>query len=360
MKLLIKPQIKTVCSLTVGTTITALVAFPSVASTFSAEPLYQNVSSYEALIPTTSSSTGFDPTDIYYPESSNSNETFPLAVMLQGALVDKADYSSFASQVASYGFVVAVPNHSRNFFGSPVSGLFPTQEVVNDVLAFVETENTNSISPITGIANTDSLGLLGHSFGGSVGLGAIQNECFPVLCTTEFTRPDALKAGIFYGTRFGGQNPISPVPPIFNNGIPTGLIGGTLDGVIPLDKVIETYEQVQEPPKALITVAGANHYSITNTDNTIREPIRSTLDQEVAIETIARWSGLFLRAHVAEDSEAFNYVYSTGDAQDNNVTVNSTTVPESGGTGGLFLLGISATLVSLAKKSRNTTSFSQK
>lgn len=33
--------------------------------------------------------------------------------MLQGVLVDKADYSNYAETVASYGFVVVVPNNQR-------------------------------------------------------------------------------------------------------------------------------------------------------------------------------------------------------------------------------------------------------
>ena len=331
---------KTLSLVLVGSAFTALIGTPTMASTFSAEPIYQTILNYETPIPATSSLTGFDFTDIYYPESSDPNETFPIALMLQGALVDRADYSSFASQVASYGFLVAVPNHERTLPGDlppNLLPLFPVQELVNDTLAFMSQENLNSESPIQGKIDVDHMGLLGHSFGGAVGLGAIQGNCFALICTTEFTRPEALKAGIFYGTRFGGQDQLSPVPPIFNDGIPTGLIGGTLDGVIPLSKVQETYQQIQDPPKVLVNVIGANHYGITNNDNPIRDIIRPTLDQETATETIARWSGLFLRAHVLEDRKAFNYVYNIGDAQDENVTVISTSVAETSDTWGIFL-----------------------
>ncbi len=183
------------------------------------------------------------------------------------------------------------------------------------------------------------MGLLGHSFGGSVGLGAIQGDCFPLLCTTEFTRPEELKAGIFYGTRFGSQDPNSPAPPIFNQGIPTGLIAGTLDGVISPEKVQESYKQIQDPPKVLLNVLGANHYGITNEDNQ-RDQTRPSLSQEVATETIARWSALFLRAHLQGDEGAFDYVYRTGEQRDENVTVISAEVPEPSTMGGIFLFGI--------------------
>ena len=105
------------------------------------------------------------------------------------------------------------------------------------------------------------------------------------------------------------------------------MIFGNRDGVIQPSSIEETYDEIINPPKVLITVDGANHYGITNEDNLIREPIRPTLEQDIAVETIARWSGLFLRAHLLDDSGAFNYVYNTGDALDPNVDVISETQP---------------------------------
>ena len=304
-------------------------------NSFNSEPIYETTMNYTTIIPVTGSPMQMDLTDIYYPKSSDSDATFPLALILQGAEVDKGDYSNFAARVASYGFVVAVPNHRRNF----PPGLFPVQELTNDVLGFMKVENMSPTSPLLGKIDVTQMGLLGHSFGGAVGLGAIQNDCFPILCTTEFTRSEELKAGIFFGTRFGEQDPTSPVPPIINQGVPTGLIAGTVDGVISQEKVQETYNQIQEPPKVLINVLGANHYGITNEDNE-RDQMRPTLSQEVATETIARWSALFLRAHLQGDEGAFDYVYRTGVQRDENVNVINGEVPEPCTIGGIFIFGI--------------------
>ncbi len=181
---------------------------------FNPDPIYETTMIYTITIAVTDSQMPMDLTDIYYSFSSDSGATFPLALILQGAEVDKGDYSNFAAQVASYGFVVAVPNHRRNF---PL-GLFPVQELINDVLGFMKVENISQTSPLMGKIDVTQMGLLGHSFGGSVGLGAIQGDCFLILCQTEFTRPEELKAGIFFATRFGSQDPASPVPSIFNQG----------------------------------------------------------------------------------------------------------------------------------------------
>ena len=134
-------------------------------------------------------------------------------------------------------------------------------------------------------------------------------------------------AGIFYGTNFRDPPQVGSFPPVNNGGIPTALITGSQDGVALPAASETTYNQIQDPPKALILLEGANHYGITNLDNLQRDPIRPTLDQAVATETLARWSAIFLRAHLLDDGEAFDYVYNTGDATDENVTVISQTQP---------------------------------
>jgi dienelactone hydrolase len=277
---------------------------------------------------TTTIATNGDPADIYYPvaKSNAFPVEFPIALLMQGALVDKADYSDFASQVASYGFIVVVPNHERTLTaptGQTVTGLFPEQRQVNDVLNWMVGEDANPDSPIAKIIDTDKLGLLGHSFGGSVGLVASQEDIFvPGISSPDFIQPPELKAGIFYGTSF--RNPITDtVLPLNNQDIPIGLIVGDRDGVIKPLSTEGTYDLILNPPKALITVEGANHYGITNLDNSIREPNRPILDQSTATETISRWSALFLQAHLQGSKSAFDYIYNTGDALDINASVIS-------------------------------------
>jgi dienelactone hydrolase len=310
-------------------------SLPVSAATF--EPLFDTVETYSTEITLSE-----DPADIYYPVS-DGGEEFPVALLLQGALVDKSDYSEYASQVASYGFVVVVPNNERTVIGptgEPFTGLLAEQQQINEVLTYLEGEDVNPDSPISGIVDPNRLGLLGHSFGGAVGIGAIADTCFVPLCDGEFTPPEALMAGAFYGAGFvipqaGGT------PPIDNGDVPIALIIGTEDGVEELADVQRTYEQIQQPPKALVTVLGANHYGITNEDSP-RDPLRPTLPQDEATQTIAQWSGLFLRAHVLDDEAAFDYIYNTGDDRDPNVEVVSQveSVPEPASIMGLIAIGV--------------------
>lgn len=321
------------------------------ATTFNPSPLFTDITSYTTNITTTNGAA-----DIYFPNPSNlktGNYSFPIALLLQGANVNKSDYSNYASIVARYGFVVVVPNSERTL--PPLgTGLFSETSQINAVLTQMRAENSNSNSPVAGVVNTQKLGLLGHSFGGSVGLSAIADVCLPRFCSTQASLPTEVAAGAFYATGLARTPNVLPVEYVpINNSIPVALLKGTLDGVVPPFVTDGTYDNIQNPPKALISLTGANHYGITNTNNPSGPfPDRNTptIPQDIAIETLARWSGLFLRASILNDKDAFNYIYFTGDAADPNVTVVSTRVTESAPNLGLLGLGITGFGITLRRK----------
>jgi len=320
-------------------------------------PLFNNVSSYNTTITANN-----DLADIYFPNPSDlrtGNYSFPVALLLQGFNVNKSDYSQFASIVASYGFVVVVPNSVRTlpqplqpFFGT--TGLFPQISQINAVLAQIRTENSNQSSPVAGVVNTQKLGLLGHSAGGAVGLSAIANICLPFICEGSFSRPNELVAGAFFGANLRNQITQEFIP-INNTGIPIALLQGTLDSIGLPERAQRTYDNIQTPPKALVSILGANHYGITNSNNPtgpVPDSNSPTIPQDVAVETVARWSALFLRASVFNDRDAFDYVYSTGDALDGNVTVISQVqpVPEASSTTGLVMFGAAGAFLGVRKR----------
>lgn len=267
------------------------------------------------------------PADIYFPQRQDdpSIAPLPIALMLPGALVDRSHYSDFASMVARYGFVVVVPTHVRSFPKLGISGQLSEASEINTVLTFMQSENSNPRSPLSGKVDTEKLALLGHSHGGAVGLMAIANVCEFPFCLGKFTRPKQVVAGVFYGvnTYNPTKKQFSPVP---NSGIPVALIEGSRDGVSTPEETRQTYDLIQTPPKALITIEGSNHFGITNLNNPLGakpDPSQPTRKQTEGMAAITQWSGLFLRAHVLKDAEAWNYVYQTGDGLDATVSVVS-------------------------------------
>lgn len=283
-------------------------------------PPFPDVSVYSTVI----DSSG-DPADVYYPSPPDLQPgayAFPMALLLQGANVDKQYYGAFARGVASYGFVVMVPNHeSMSMTGT---GLFMETKVVSEALAAMKSENA-AATPIQGLLDTARFVLLGHSYGGVVGLQALQGQCTFPFCMGSFERPAELAGGAFYGTNTKG--PIGGVTAVANDAIAVAYVQGDLDGKASLHDTEQTYAQTADPPKSLVRVQGANHYGICDVNNPSGAQQDSNvpaLAQSAGIETIARWSALFLRAYALGDPSAAHYVQDAGDAADPNVTVEST------------------------------------
>jgi hypothetical protein len=104
-------------------------------------------------------------------------------------------------------------------------------------------------------------------------------------------------------------------------------VQGSLDGVATPEEAIATFNLIQTPPKALITIKGSNHYGITNVNNppsAIPDKSSPTLEQAQSIEAIAEWTGNFLRAHLYQDQDAYQRIYGN-DGKDPLVTITSVT-----------------------------------
>lgn len=189
-------------------------------------------------------------------------------------MVDKQFYSNYASILARYGFIVVVPNRFRSLPG--VEGFFPDTALIRDTLSHMMSEDDRPESPVFQLVNTRMMVLLGHSFGGAVGLAALAGECQPFLCEGELDLPVEVKGGAFYGTnRANLRGGVEPTP---NHGFPIAILAGGEDGV-------------------------------------------STPDE--TIETIARWSALFLRGEILGDPRAKRYLYRRGDRLDTQVEVTT-------------------------------------
>ncbi|TDC75873.1 hypothetical protein [Actinomadura sp. 7K507] len=260
-----------------------------------------------------------DPADVYAPAAADIDDDLPVALLLQGANVDKAAYAGYARAVADYGFVVVVPNHTRTLFGQ--TGLFAEQAQANWTVTWMEAEDGRAGSPLAGKIDTGSLGLLGHSFGGAAGLGVTTGACAPPFCAEPAAKPAELKGAALFGTNNTppGGSGSPPVP----NTVPVALVQGTADGVASPAAAQSTYEALQQPPKMLVSVTGANHYGITDTQNppgAAPDPSPQTIPQADGIKTSARWSAMFLRT-VMGDVWAGVWLWGVGDAVDRGVTV---------------------------------------
>lgn len=254
---------------------------------------------------------GADPATVYHPQGARN---LPVAVLLQGANVGKASYSRFARIVAGFGFVVVVPDHRRAV--GPISGLYAEEAQVNAAAQWSAEQGTKT--------DPGKLVVVGHSFGAAAGLFAVGNTCTPPFCFGPvYQRPSSLRAAVFHGASTAG--PGGGAVPIDNAGIPVAIVQGGLDGVNPPAAGRAAFDGLSSGPAAFVTVTGANHYGLTDTQapsGALPDTSPQTLTQEESVDASARWTGLFLRASLG-DQLAAAYVYGFGDATDNDVTVTT-------------------------------------
>ncbi|WP_430784445.1 alpha/beta hydrolase family protein [Actinoplanes sp. G11-F43] len=257
-----------------------------------------------------------DAADVYYPRAGT---RLPVALLLQGANVDKAHYSSYARILASYGFAVAVPNHSRVIFGT--AGLFPEGAQAAATVAWAAAQDADPASPLHRRVDEDRLVLAGHSFGAAAALTLSGGTCGIPFCPAPVPVPQQLAAVATYGgNTVNGDAPL-PVP----GTVPVAYLQGLADGVATPAEGRATYDVTAATPKAFIAVTGANHYGITDVQNppgAAPDPSTQTLPQRTGVETTARWTAKWFRAQLG-DPAARAYIHTVGDRLDPNVTVTS-------------------------------------
>ena len=295
-------------------------------------PRFPRVGKYGIVIPppgdagTTSMDAGDagvgDPADVYYPDPPDlhtASYSFPVVLLFQGAKVGRGFYSSVATLVAGYGFIVVIPDHMSNNIGG--AGLYAELSQIAAVGAQMKLEAASATAPVRGVVNTGRVALMGHSYGGASGLSGMANMCFPPVPLCTFTRPPEIVAGAFYGTNLA--TPLLGVPALDTGALPVLLVQGDKDGkALPADGQA-TYNQIQKRPKAIITLLGANHYGVTDVDNPAGadpEANPQTLDHAAGIASNGRWIGVFFSAFLSGDMAARAALRTAG-MLDPNVTI---------------------------------------
>lgn len=271
-----------------------------------------------------------DDADVYVPMPPTAwrsffVDAFPVVVVLQGGLVDKAQYGAFGRELARHGFTVVVPNHLRAFGPGAPPVPFTEGSVIADALAAAQALDADPTSDGYEIIDGDRMAITGHSLGGVVGLSVIGQSCPPPLCVLPAPLPAEVEAAAFYGTTMVQPPPQSGILDVNTGGIEVALLRGSEDGnALPTD-VGATYDTLDDG-RALITIVGANHFGITDDAAPATaqpDPNPSTISQPKAQRNIARWTALWLRSELNHELWAGWWLYEFGGSLGGDVVVDA-------------------------------------
>jgi dienelactone hydrolase len=120
--------------------------------------------------------------DAWFDLPASTDGPFPLVVVSHGFGVERFTHTDLAAHLASWGFVVALPEHpSRDFLalmGGEVDieswgGDAPT---ILDTIDLLEEENVRTGSPVAGLVDSERVGVVGHSGGGHDAVDAAYDD----------------------------------------------------------------------------------------------------------------------------------------------------------------------------------------
>jgi predicted dienelactone hydrolase len=171
---------------------------------------------------------------------------YPLVVFSHGFAGYPEQSVSLTTHLASWGFVVAAPDHVERsldgLLGTAAKGVPKSTDVavLQATLALL-VKSSNETGLLHGLVDPDRVVTAGHS----AGAGAAY----------EFASADPrVKAWISYSVGFGGQGGPAPAAPQK----PGMVMLGTTDGIIPPASSVQVYDGMR-PPKYLVKIPKAGH-----------------------------------------------------------------------------------------------------
>ena len=181
-------------------------------------------------------------TDTYRDVPGSDAGPFPLVLFSHGFGSYRLDASALMRGIASWGFVVAAPDHTERGRAAMVTG-GAKGDTAKDVAVLMDTITLvgDATGPLEGLADTDLVGAVGHSAGGRAVLTALSEPQVDVAVGWAAA---------------GREDGPAPEKPSMN-------IAAREDVLVPLTEVEETYAGLAAP-KRLVVIDGAGHNSFTD------------------------------------------------------------------------------------------------
>ncbi len=195
---------------------------------------------------------------------------FPLVVYSHGSGGLRYIASYYTEAIASYGYIVAAPDHTGNtaadrLLGSEaefdVTALNRPNDVVATINAMLDPTSTETAGFVTAV-DPDSIAVTGHSFGGFTALAAAGGYDNPLDSFVVDGRVDAiipLAPATGDGTRLMSDAGLESIQ------IPTLVMVGTNDSTTPVEpNVTRIWDLAKSEPLVRVELVDAEHQSFTD------------------------------------------------------------------------------------------------
>ncbi len=182
---------------------------------------------------------------------------YPLVVFSHGYAGFRDQSTFLTALLASWGFVVAAPDHfSRDLtevLGGPTGATKQTTDVqdLKATIVLMKSENARSSSPFYRHVDARRLGAVGHSAGGA----AVEALAATDPQVTTFIGLAGATVGAFAQSKKGPDSIVPHQPGM--------LMSGTSDKVVPDVGIIKAYGRLHSP-KRLILLRGAGHLAFAD------------------------------------------------------------------------------------------------
>lgn len=293
------------------------------------------------------------PADIYLPQSTSQTAPAPVVVISHGLGSDRGTYAYLAQHLASYGFVVAVPEHPGSnaqqlqaLISGGTSQVIEPREFIDrpldvkyllDELDYLERTDPS----FQGRLNLAQVGLIGQSMGAYTGLALAGAEINLSQLTADCTvntlnlslllqcralslpqplpnlRDDRIKAVMAInpiGSSLLGETDYA------NLRIPLMLVSGSADTIAPaLPEQIRPFTWLQTPDRYLLMLQGGTHFSSIDVPNPnaattgtlVQLPMQLVgPDPAIAHTYLKSFSLAFLSNYIADDASYQPYLES--------------------------------------------------
>lgn len=198
---------------------------------------------------------------VVYPSGAISNievasGRFPLVIFSHGFAGFNTQSTFLTSHLASWGFIVAAPNHDdrdltavlNNFLTGKGLGTTHSNDVTDleNTISLMGSQNATNSSPFFQHIDMNRIGAVGHSAGGA----AVEKLAVEDHQVKVFIGLAGATVGAFGQTANGAGSTVPSVPGLLES--------GTADQVVPTKTMVAAYNHLNQP-KRFITLTNAGH-----------------------------------------------------------------------------------------------------